>query len=180
MKRLSERPLFAEAEIRARTIALAREISRDYAGKDLVLVSVLKGATVFASDLLRALTIPATLEFLRAKSYSGTQSTDEVRIHQMPEEDLAGRHVLLVEDILDTGQTIAAVIARLRELGPATIEVCVLLNKPHQRKVEVSARYVAFELDPATHADELFVVGYGLDYNESYRGLKEIFTLHEH
>lgn len=179
MKRLSNTPLFTEDEIQARVRELAREISRDYAGQRLVFVSVLKGATVFASDLLRALTIPAELEFLRAKSYAETHSTGDVVIHHHPGDVLEGKHVLLIEDILDTGQTIAAVLRTLEAHRPASLEVCVLLDKPHRRKVEIVPRYVAFRLDPAVEAGKLFVVGYGLDYNENHRGLRAIHTLVE-
>jgi hypoxanthine phosphoribosyltransferase len=177
--RLSEQPLFNEEIIQARVHELAREISQDYAGKPLVLASVLKGAAVFASDLLRSLIIPAELEFLRAKSYEGTESKGDILLHHIPGDELKNKDVLLVEDILDTGKTIAAVLEKLRAHKPASLAVCVLLDKPHQRETDVIARYVGFTLDPRTKADDLFVVGYGLDYNESYRGLRAIHTLHE-
>jgi len=177
--RLSEQPLFSEETIQARVRELAAEISLDYAGKPLVLVSVLKGAAVFASDLLRSLVIPAELEFLRAKSYAGTQSAGTILLHHVPGEELKNKDVLLIEDILDTGETIAAVLEKLRAHKPVSLAVCVLLDKPHRRAADISARYTGFRLNPRTSSDELFVVGYGLDYDEAYRGLRAIYTLHE-
>jgi hypoxanthine phosphoribosyltransferase len=171
--RLSDLPLLSAAEIRARVAELAEAISNDYADCDVTLVAVLKGAAVFAADLMRELKIEACLEFIRARSYAGTDSRGSVDITFRPEADLAGRHVIVIEDILDTGRTTSAVMECLRGAGPAGLKLCTLLDKPSRRVIDVRADYVGFTID--NH----FVVGYGLDYDDKYRNLPAVYTLED-
>lgn len=169
--RLSEVPLLTEDQIRQRVRSLSQEINVAYKGAPVTLVVLLNGAFVFAADLARGLAPDAEIAFLRAKSYAGAQSTGRVRFTLNPELDLAGRRVLLVDDILDTGRTTAAACERLRQADPAELRVCALLDKPSRRVVNVEADFVGFRIE-----DE-FVVGYGLDYEERYRGLPAIYVL---
>jgi len=171
--RLNEQPLLTAAQIEARIAEIAREISDRYAGRDPVLVAVLKGAAIFAADLMRRLTVPACLDFIRARSYAGTESQGRVRITFLPEHSLEGRHVIVVEDILDTGRTTSAVLDCIRQQNPASLVLCTLLDKPARRVVPVKADYTGFRID------NLFVVGYGLDYDERYRHFPDIRTLEE-
>ncbi|MFN3651664.1 MAG: hypoxanthine phosphoribosyltransferase [Armatimonadota bacterium] len=165
--------LISEEAIAARVHELGEQISRDYAGRTLHLVVVLRGAAVFAADLLRALRIPASIDFIAISSYGAeTRSSGVVRLLKDLEDGVEGRHVLVVEDIIDTGLTINYLTSLLRNRGVASIEVCALLDKPLARKVEVQARYVGFSIP------EAFVVGYGLDYAQLYRGLPYIGVLH--
>ena len=152
--------------IRQRVQALADDISRDYAGLNPLLVGVLKGVLIFMADLLRAISIPAEVDFMAVSSYSA-QSRDQglVRLEKDLETPLAGRHVLFVEDVIDTGLTLNYLLRTLRARQPASLEVCVLFDKPQRRLVEIPLRYTGFDLPPR------FVVGYGLDYRERYRSL---------
>jgi hypoxanthine phosphoribosyltransferase len=169
--RLSDTPLIARQQIEARLDALAQEIARDAAGKDLLAVTVLKGGIFFASDLLRRLPGPVSVDFVRCRSYVGTQSHSTPDISYSPETSLHGRHVLLIEDILDTGRTTSAILAHFQAQAPASLKVCALLDKPARRIVAVAADYVGFRIE------DHFVVGYGLDYDELYRELPEIYCL---
>lgn len=169
--RLSDTPLIDAVRIAARVRQLANEISADYAQSEIVLLTVLKGSFLFAADLLRALSIGATIDFVQARSYDGTNSTGEVHFLYLPETAIAGKHVLIVEDILDTGRTAAAILEHIAALGPASVRLCALLDKPARRVTAVSADYVGFPI-----GDE-FVVGYGLDYEERYRELPAVYTL---
>ena len=169
--RLSERPLIDEEQIAARVGEMAKAITEDFRGCDLVLMIVLKGAAVFASDLARKMTTPVTLEFVRAQSYEGTESTGHVRFdfsHRLP---LQGKHVLIVEDIVDTGRTTADLTDRLRAENPSRVALCAFLDKPARRVVPMRADYVGFTVD-----DE-FVVGYGLDFEERHRELPAVHVL---
>ena len=170
MRRRSE-PLISEQAIQARIVELAAEISRDYASRELVLAVVLKGALMFAADLSRKLTVPTSIEFVRARSYQGTRSSRRVQVTVFPEENLAGKHVLIVEDILDTGYTTHFLLDRFRDAKPDSLELCTLLDKPARRNIPVAARYVGFTID------DQFVVGYGLDYDEKYRNLPVVGVL---
>ena len=171
--------LVTEQAIRDKVAELAVEISRDYAEpcgesgvSDLLLVGVLKGAVMFMTDLARAVTLAVQLEFMAVSSYgSSTSSSGVVRILKDLDRDIAGRHVLIVEDIIDSGLTLSWLRGNLLSRGPASLEVCALLRKPDAVKVEVPVRYVGFDIP-----DE-FVVGYGLDYAERYRDLPFIGTL---
>ncbi len=164
--------LISQEELRSAVSKLARQIDRDYASTGLVLVCVLKGATIFTSDLLRELQASVhRLEFLRASSYgSGTESSGSVRVDStVAEGAIAGRHVLIVDDIADTGHTCVAVSKFLNEMGPASLRYCTLLDKPDRREVEVEYDYVGFTIP--NH----FVVGYGMDLDERYRGLPAVY-----
>lgn len=170
-----ERVLISEEQIRERVQELAAEIDRDYAGKDVLLVGVLKGAVMIMADLSRAMHSNAPMDWMAVSSYgSGTQSSGVVRILKDLDTDISGRHVLVVEDILDSGLTLSWLLSNLRSRGAASVEVCTLLRKPDAAKVEVDVRYVGFDI-PAE-----FVVGYGLDFAERYRNLPFVGTLAPH
>jgi len=169
--RLSEHPLIEEAAIAARVGELAHDIDADYADANPLLVGVLKGALHFTSDLFRALHIHAELEAVTARSYEGTKSTGGVQIDGPDPGVFRGRRVILVEDILDTGRTAVQLISYIQTGSPASIAVCTLLDKPVRRVVPVQADYTGFTIG------DHFVVGYGLDYNQRYRGLRAIHTL---
>ncbi|HAU32466.1 MAG: Hypoxanthine phosphoribosyltransferase [Desulfotomaculum sp. 46_296] len=166
------RVLLGEREIQDRVRKLGEEISRDYAGCELLLVGVLKGAFIFLADLARCLTIPVRLDFITAASYGESmRSSEKVVILKDLGIDLKDRHVLLVEDIIDTGLTIDMLLGNLAGRNPASLKTCALLDKPDRRMVDVKADYVGFVVP-----DE-YVVGYGLDYQDNYRCLKDIYVL---
>ena len=170
-----ERVLITEEEIHARLDELAVLIAERYEGKDLLLVGVLKGAVMVMADLMRALPITAPVDWMAVSSYgSGTKSSGVVRILKDLDSDLAGRNVLIVEDIIDSGLTLSWLRANLESRGAASVEICALLRKPEAAKVQVDVRYVGFEIPNA------FVVGYGLDYAEQYRNLRGIAVLAPH
>ncbi len=161
-----EQVLISEQEIKDKIASLAQAIDADYAGKELMLVGVLKGAVMVMADLSRALATPVSMEFMAVSSYgSSTSSSGVVRILKDLDREIADRHVLLVEDIIDSGLTLNWLLRNMRSRGPASVEVCALLRKPDAAKVDVPVRYVGFDI-PAE-----FVVGYGLDYAERYRDL---------
>lgn len=167
-----ERVLVSEAEMQAKIKELGAQISQDYAGKDLVVVGILKGASLFTSDLFRAITIPAELDFMRISSYgASTKSTGVHRVLLDLDYTLEGRHVLIVEDIVDTGLTIKFLKEYLGQRGPSSLKVASLLDKPTRRKVDVSVDYRGFEVP------DFFVVGNGLDFGEKYRNLRDICVL---
>ncbi|WP_214403884.1 hypoxanthine phosphoribosyltransferase [Pseudonocardia lacus] len=168
--------LITEDDIRTRTAELAERVGADYAERcaesDLLLVGVLKGAVMFMTDLARALPLPVQLEFMAVSSYgSSTSSSGVVRILKDLDRDIAGRHVLIVEDIIDSGLTLSWLLKNLESRAPASLAVCTLLRKPDAVKVEVPVTYVGFDIPNE------FVVGYGLDYAERYRDLPFIGTL---
>lgn len=155
-----------------RIVELAAAIDADYAGRELLLVGVLKGAVMVMADLSRAMRTPLSMEFMAVTSYgSSTSSSGVVRILKDLDRDVTGRHVLVVEDIIDSGLTLSWLVRNLRSRGPASVEVCALLRKPEAQKTDVRVRYVGFDI-PAE-----FVVGYGLDYAERYRNLPFVATL---
>jgi hypoxanthine phosphoribosyltransferase len=159
-------------ELQHRIKEMAAEVSRDYAGRDLLLIGVLKGAVFFLSDLMRHLDIPCEVDFMAVASYgSSTDSSGVVRILKDLDAPLEGRNVLIVEDIVDSGLTLQYLMRTLEARGPASLEVCALLTKPERRKVEMPARYVGFEIP------DKFAIGYGLDYAERYRNLPYVATL---
>jgi hypoxanthine phosphoribosyltransferase len=161
----------AEA-LQARVRELAAEVSRDYAGKDLVLIGVLKGAVFFLSDLMRHLEIPCEVDFMAVASYgSATKSSGVVRILKDLDAVIEGRDVLIVEDIVDSGLTLRYLLRNLGARNPRTLEVCALLTKPERRKVDLPTRYVGFEIP------NRFAIGYGLDYGERYRNLPYVAAL---
>jgi hypoxanthine phosphoribosyltransferase len=159
-------------QITERITQLAKEIDGDYADREPLLVGVLKGAAMFMSDLARALDRPSTMEFMAVSSYgSGTQSSGVVRILKDLDRDISHEHVLIVEDIIDSGLTLSWLLKNLKSRNPASIAIVTLLRKPEAVKVDVDVKYVGFDIPPE------FVVGYGLDYNERYRDLPYIGRL---
>ena len=167
-----EEVLISAGQIREKITELAAQIDADYAGREPMLVGVLKGAAMFMSDLARALERPSTMEFMAVSSYgTSTRSSGVVRILKDLDRDIAGAHVLIVEDIIDSGLTLSWLLKNLASRQPASIEVVTLLRKPDAVKVEVPVRYVGFDIPND------FVVGYGLDYAERYRDLPYIGRL---
>lgn len=174
MREQFEEVLIEEEQIRARVTEIAAQISKDYDGKDPLLVCVLKGAVFFMADLTREITIPCELDFMAVSSYgSATDSSGVVRILKDLDATIEDRHVIIVEDIIDSGLTLSYLRKNLNARNPASVEVCALLTKPTRRKVDISCRYVGFEVP------DCFVVGYGLDFHENYRNLRFIASLPE-
>ncbi len=164
--------LYSRDDIARRVRELAAVISADYADKDLVLVGILRGAFVFLADLVRHLTIPAAVDFIGAASYgSGSQTSGQIRITKELQIPIAGRDVLLVEDIEDTGITLQGILERVRRQNPRSLKVCTLVDKKERRLVDVKVDYVGFEIPRG------FIVGYGIDYAERYRYLPEIYRI---
>ena len=164
--------LYSEAYIDSMVKRVGAEISRDYADKNLLLVSVLKGSVVFMADLMRAITIPARIDFMCVSSYgSGTKTSGVVKIIKDLDADLTGRDVLIVEDILDTGITLSKLVPVLKMRNPGSVKICTILSKPSRRMADIEPDYCGFEVP-----DE-FVVGYGLDYDEKYRNLPYVGVL---
>jgi len=160
-----------EAEIKKRVKELAADISRDMEGKNPLLLAVLNGAFVFAADLMREITIPCEISFVKLASYQGTTSTGTIKEVMGINEDLAGRHVIIVEDIVDTGLTMKRMTETLGTRNPASVSICSLLVKPDKLKVDLNLKYVAFRIP------NQFILGYGLDYDQQGRGLKDIYTI---
>lgn len=164
--------LFNEEQIESRVRELGEVISRDYSGKNPVVIGILKGSLIFMADLIRRLTIPLSIDYVAVSSYGrSTDSSGVVRIVKDLDEPIEGRHVLVVEDIVDTGLTLRYLLDNLQSRGPLSIAVCVFLDKPSRRKVDIVPDYCGFEIP-----DE-FVVGYGLDYAENYRNMPFIGVL---
>jgi hypoxanthine phosphoribosyltransferase len=164
--------LMTSGEIEQRVREIGQEISQDYAGRDLLLVGVLKGVMFFMADLLRSITIPVEVDFMAVSSYSPeTRSKGVVRLVKDLETPLAGRHVLFVEDVIDTGLTLGYLLRTLQARGPASLEVCVLFNKPKRRLIDIPVKYIGVDLP------DRFVVGYGLDHRERYRNLPFVALL---
>ncbi|WP_168583250.1 hypoxanthine phosphoribosyltransferase [Gephyromycinifex aptenodytis] len=167
--------LLTEQQILTRLDELAQDIWRDYEGKDLLLVGVLKGAVLVVADLIRALPGSAPMDWMAISSYgSGTKSSGVVRILKDLDTDITDKHVLIVEDIIDSGLTLSWIKANLASRKAASVEICTLLRKPDAVKVDVGVKYVGFDIPNE------FVVGYGLDYNERYRNLRCVGTLAPH
>jgi hypoxanthine phosphoribosyltransferase len=167
--------LITEQEIHDKIAELCRRIEADYAGERLLIVGVLKGAVMVMADLARELTLPIEMDWMAVSSYgSGTKSSGVVRILKDLDSDLSGRKVLIVEDIIDSGLTLSWLRSNLESRGAESVEICTLLRKPEAAKVDVDVRYVGFEIPNE------FVVGYGLDYAEKYRNLRDIGVLAPH
>jgi hypoxanthine phosphoribosyltransferase len=174
--------LLSEADIASKVAELGRRISDDYAGRNLTLVSVLKGSLPFMADLMRQITLPLRIDLMEVSSYGGTatESSGLVRIMKDLSASIADENVLLVEDIIDTGLTLNYLVRYLRGKSPASLKICTLLDKPARRLVDIPVDYVGFEIP------DQFVVGYGLDYSERYRNLRfvgvlrpEVYSAHE-
>jgi hypoxanthine phosphoribosyltransferase len=164
--------LVSEEDLQARIRELAAQVSADYEGRDMLVVGVLKGAVFFIADLLRQLTVPCELDFMAVSSYgSSTHSSGVVRILKDLEMPIAGRHVLVVEDVIDSGLTLSYLLKNLASRQPASLEICSLLTKPGHKRLNIPIRYVGFDLPDA------FVIGYGLDYAERWRNLPYIAIL---
>ncbi len=170
-----DQTLFTEEQIVARLREIARQVETDYAGRDLLLVGVLKGAVMVMADLARSFDRHVEMDWMAVSSYgSGTTSSGVVRILKDLDTDISGRDVLIVEDIIDTGLTLSWLVTNLRSRGPASVEIATLLRKPDALQMDVDVKYVGFDIPNA------FVVGYGLDYSERYRNLRSIGTLAPH
>ena len=157
--------LVSEDALQAKVNEMGAQISRDYAGKDLLLVSILKGSVVFMADLMRAVQIPCAIDFMVVSSYGGanTSSTGLVKIIKDLDADLSGKDVLIVEDIIDSGRTLSKVVEILKTREPNSIELCTLVSKPSRREIQMDVRFLGFEVE------DKFIVGYGLDYDQKYR-----------
>jgi hypoxanthine phosphoribosyltransferase len=164
--------LIDEEALQRRIVELGDEISADYAGRDLLLIGVLKGAVFFMADLMRRLTVPCEIDFMAISSYGGqTDSSGVVRILKDLDMNIEGRDVLVVEDIIDSGLTLSYLMRNLRSRRPSSLEVCALMTKPERREIDVPVRYVGFEIP------NRFVIGYGLDFAERYRNLPYVGVL---
>ena len=165
--------LIEQEPLQARIAELGQEISREYEGRDLLLVGVLKGAVFFMADLMRELSIPCEIDFMAISSYgAATDSSGVVRILKDLDANIAGRDVLVVEDIIDSGLTLSYLMRSLKARKPASLEICALLTKPERREIEVPVKFVGFEIP------NKFVIGYGLDFAERYRNLPYVAVLH--
>jgi len=171
MKRDIESVLISEEELKSKVAAMGEQISKDFEGKDPIFVGVLKGCFIFMADLMRSVSIKCSMDFMSVSSYSGTVSTGAVKINKDLNENIEGRHIIIVEDILDSGVTLNYLKNYLMVRKPASITIATLMDKPSRRKADIYADYSCFEVPDA------FVVGYGLDYNERYRNLPYIGVL---
>ncbi len=166
--------LIEEKELQNKVAELGAKITRDYKGKDLLIICVLKGAVVFLGDLVRKIDLPLDMDFMAVSSYgANTKSSGVVRILKDLDENIEGKHVLIVEDIIDSGLTLAYLIENLKSRGPETVEICTILDKKERRTIDLDIKYIGFQVP-----DE-FVVGYGLDYAEKYRNLPYVAILKE-
>jgi hypoxanthine phosphoribosyltransferase len=164
------KPLFTTRQIQTKVKELADRISEDYSGKDLLVVGILKGAFMFFSDIVRAVKVPLTLDFVVASSYVKTETSGEVKIYYDVREDISDKHVLLIDDIVDSGITLNQIRERVLARRPETLKICVFLDKKERRMVDIPLDYVGFEIPNE------FVVGYGLDYDGQFRNLPYIST----
>ncbi len=166
--------LISEDQIKEKVSELGKLISQDYQGKEVIAICVLKGSFVFAADLLRELEIPNEVDFLAVSSYgASTKSSGIIRILKDLDTSIEDKHVLILEDIVDTGLTLNYLLETLSTRKPASLKICTLLDKPERREVDLTPDYLGFEIP------DLFVVGYGLDYAENYRGLPAVYVLPE-
>ncbi len=171
MEKDIEKVLISQIEIEKNVQRIGAQISADYEGEEPIFVGVLKGCFIFMADLMRHVTINCSMDFMAVSSYQGTSSTGAVKINKDLNEDIAGKHVIIVEDILDSGVTLEYLKRALEARKPASIKIVTLMDKPSRRKADIKADYFCFEVPDA------FVVGYGLDYNERYRNLPYIGVL---
>jgi len=167
-----EKILITEEEIKKRVKELGQQISQDYQGKNLLVIGVLRGAVIFMADLVRWITVPIDLDFMAVSSYgAATRTSGVVRIQKDLDEDIRGRDVLLVEDIVDTGLTLSYLVKNLKSRAPASFEICALLNKKGKQRIPLNVKYLGFSIP------DRFVVGYGLDYAQRYRNLPYVGIL---
>jgi hypoxanthine phosphoribosyltransferase len=164
-------PLISELEISRQIKKIGKKISKDYKTRDLVLIGILKGSFIFLSDLTRQISIDHEIDLMGAASYKGTSSTGQIVFTKQPDLELANRDILLVEDIVDTGNTLLKIVEFVQLLNPNSIKICSLIDKHERREVKIKVDYSCFLLDKG------FIVGYGLDYNEKYRNLPAIYDL---
>lgn len=166
--------LISKEQLDLKLKELGEQISKDYEGKDLLLIGVLKGSFIFLADLMRNINIPVEVDFMAVSSYgSSTKSSGVVKILKDLDEDIAGKDILVVEDIIDTGLTLSYLISNLETRGAKSVSVCTLLDKPERRKATVATKYKGFDIP------DKFIVGYGLDYDQKYRNLDQIYVLKE-
>ncbi|HIR65060.1 MAG TPA: hypoxanthine phosphoribosyltransferase [Candidatus Faecousia faecigallinarum] len=166
-----ERVLLTEEQIKARVAQLGQALAADYRDKTPIFVGILKGVVVFFADMIRAVQIPCQIDFMAVSSYSGTASTGKIQLLKDLSVDITGRHVVILEDILDSGLTLQHTVEYLQSKHPASVKICTFLDKPEGRKADIQADYVGFSVP------NLFVVGYGLDYDEAYRNLPYVGVL---
>ncbi len=172
MAEASREILIGRSDIARRVREVAGDVSRDFAAGEVVVVGVLKGSFIFMADLIREITIPCRMDFIRAASYGdGSESSGRITITKDIELDIAGRDVLIVEDIIDTGLTLKSIVDTLKGRNPRSLKVCAFLDKRKRRKVPFEADYVCFAIDDG------FVIGYGLDFNEEYRYLPDVYVV---
>jgi hypoxanthine phosphoribosyltransferase len=172
MKDVSKEILFSRDEIQKRVKEIASQISKDYAGRELIMIGVLRGAFIFMADLIREISIPCRVDFARLASYgAGSESSGKVVMTKDIETSIKDRDILIVEDIVDTGLTLQYLVGWLRERNPRSLKTCVFLDKRKRRKISFEAEYVGFAIDDG------FVVGYGLDFNEKYRFSPDIYII---
>ncbi len=164
------KPLFTTRQIQSKVKELAGRISEDYAGKEILAVGILKGACMFFSDIVRSVEVPLTIDFIIASSYLKAESSGEVKVYYDIRGDISDKHVLLIEDIVDTGITLNHIRERILERCPKSLKICAFLDKKERREVEVPLDYIGFEIP------DKFVVGYGLDYDDKFRNLPYIST----
>ena len=165
-------PLLTPEQIETRIAEIAAEINRDYAGESVLLVGTLKGAYILMADLSRKLTIPTQIDFMKVSSYGGSTTPSKIKYDHPATEPLGGRHIILIEDIVDTGHTLAFLREEIQSQNPASLKVCALLDKPSRREAELApCEYIGFSIP------DKFVVGYGLDYDQRYRNLPYIGVL---
>ena len=166
-----ERVLLTEDQIKTRIEELGRELAADYADKNPIFVGILKGVVIFFADIVRAVPIPCQFDFMAVFSYSGTNSTGIIKVKKDLSADIEGRHVVILEDILDSGLTLKYTTEYLKSKNPASVKICTFLDKPERRQSDIVADYIGFTVP------NLFVVGYGLDYDEEYRNLPYVGVL---
>jgi hypoxanthine phosphoribosyltransferase len=164
-------PLIPEIEIKKQIKKIGQQISADYKTRDLVLVGVLKGSFIFLADLTRRISIDHEVDFVGASSYEGTSTTGQIHFTKQPDLELEGKDILVVEDIVDTGNTLLKIIEFIKLLNPGSVKICSLIDKHERREVKIDVDYSCFSLEKG------FIVGYGLDYNEKYRNLPAIYDM---